>query len=375
MVGVPRSVRSSIIATLAWLGPTLVDVRADAGCIPLRAEEAEICRHVHLVEPGAIKGGPQLRLEDVRLPDHEPGLMLRVVGIKQRPDLLIRPVDIGVQAVHDMELRLEFAHGLVEHAGGLVHGVIPQLRVFHDVVRDIEAKTIDTSLQPEAEGVEHRLLDLGVAPVQVRLLREESMEIVLAGFLVKRPGGPAEDGKPVVWGRSIRFRVAPIIPIPLRTVATRARFDEPRVLVRGVVGHEIDDYLETARVGDFEEVVEVGERSEERIDVAIVRNVVPEVDHGRGVEGRDPERVDAEPNEVIEPVSDSAQVARAVPVAVLKAARVNLIDDAALPPGKRRGIIRWEVDQLGNPCRGCDIARILGNSTAFRRFGLFPREN
>ena len=43
-------------------------------------------------------------------------------------------------------------------------------------------------------------------------------------------------------------------------------------------------------VGD--QRVEIGERPEERIDVAVVRDVVAEVGHGRRIERRDPDGVD-----------------------------------------------------------------------------------
>src|SRR5439155_14892520 len=57
-----------------------------------------------------------------------------------------------------------------------------------------------------------------------------------------------------------------------------------------------------------------------------------EVGHRRGEDRREPERVDAEPVQVVEPAGDAAQVADAVAVAVLERARVDLVDDPALPP-------------------------------------------
>ena len=40
--------------------------------------------------------------------------------------------------------------------------------------------------------------------------------------------------------------------------------------------------------------VEVGQRAEQRVDVAVVGDVVAAVGHRRGVERREPDRVDAE---------------------------------------------------------------------------------
>src|SRR5262249_54254768 len=78
--------------------------------------------------------------------------------------------------------------------------------------------------------------------------------------------------------------------------------------------------------------VEIGERAEDRIDAAIVRDVVAEIGHGRGVERRDPDGIDAEPGQIVRAFDDAGEVADAVGVAVLEGARVDLIDDRALPP-------------------------------------------
>jgi hypothetical protein len=56
----------------------------------------------------------------------------------------------------------------------------------------------------------------------------------------------------------------------------------------------VDDHLEAERVRAFDQRVEIGERSEHRIDAAIIGDVVAEVAHRRGEEGRQPDRVDAE---------------------------------------------------------------------------------
>ena len=83
-------------------------------------------------------------------------------------------------------------------------------------------------------------------------------------------------------------------------------------------------------VGD--QRVEVGQRAEQRIDAAIVGDVVAEIGHRRGEDRRQPDRVDAEPREVIEPLGDALEVADAVAVGVLKRARIDLIEDAVPPP-------------------------------------------
>ena len=121
-------------------------------------------------------------------------------------------------------------------------------------------------------------------------------------------------------GRSGRA-VAPDVPVALARAPGSARFAEPRVLVARVVGNPVDDHAQPARVGFGQQAVEIGERSEQRIDVAVVGDVVAVVLHRRAEEGRDPERVDAEPDQVVEAPADALEVAHAVAVRVEEAAR------------------------------------------------------
>jgi len=100
-----------------------------------------------------------------------------------------------------------------------------------------------------------------------------------------------------------------------------------------------------------QEPIEIGERAEQRIDVAIVGDVIAEVGHGRGIDRRDPDRIDAEPAEIIETPPDAFEVADAVAIAVLKRARIDLIDDAALPPQRlgHRWLVRGFAQRSTSP--------------------------
>ena len=85
-------------------------------------------------------------------------------------------------------------------------------------------------------------------------------------------------------------------------------------------------------MGLRKQIVEIGECAEARIDAAIIGDVIAEIGHRRGVDGRDPDRVHAEAGQIAEPPLDSLEVAHAVAVGILKGARVDLVDHARLPP-------------------------------------------
>src|SRR3546814_4172210 len=59
-------------------------------------------------------------------------------------------------------------------------------------------------------------------------------------------------------------------------------------------------------------------RPEHRVDVAVIGDVIAEIGHGRGIDGRKPDRIHAEIDQMIEPPRDAAQIADAVAIGILK---------------------------------------------------------
>ena len=80
--------------------------------------------------------------------------------------------------------------------------------------------------------------------------------------------------------------------------------------------------------------IEIGQRAEDRVDSAIVGDVVSKVAHRRREEGRNPDGVRAQAGDMLQSLGDAGQIADAVAIAVLKTARINLVDDGAFPPGQ-----------------------------------------
>ena len=107
---------------------------------------------------------------------------------------------------------------------------------------------------------------------------------------------------------------------------TLADFDE---LVRECHAH-------AASVARLDQRVEVVERPEHRVDVAVVGDVVAEVGHRRAEERREPHRLDAEFDEVIDVLSEPTEVPDPVPVGVRERPRIDLVDRPPLPPRRLR---------------------------------------
>jgi len=104
------------------------------------------------------------------------------------------------------------------------------------------------------------------------------------------------------------------------------------VLVGGVVGHEVDQHPQPAGVRRGQQPVEVGEGAEHRVDHAMIGDVVAEVDHRRGVERRQPDRIHSEVDQVVQPAGDPGQVPDPVAAGVGEAPRIDLIDHRRPPP-------------------------------------------
>jgi hypothetical protein len=117
------------------------------------------------------------------------------------------------------------------------------------------------------------------------------------------------------------------------------------VLIRAVIGHIVDDDLDGAFVRLGHQPVKRRQVAKQGIGVTIVGHVVAKIGHRRGIEGAQPDGIDAQGRfgaarvefrrtvvQIVEHVDDALQVADFVPCCVLETARVDLVDHAPLPP-------------------------------------------
>ena len=98
-----------------------------------------------------------------------------LVGLGEQHAVGVVGVDLGADA---LEVLVRLGQVLAVGALALVE------------VRDgVEAEAVEPEVQPEAQDLEHRLLDLGVVEVEVGLVGEEAVPEVGAGLLVPGPVG------------------------------------------------------------------------------------------------------------------------------------------------------------------------------------------
>jgi hypothetical protein len=214
-----------------------------------------------------------------------------------------------------------------------------QVRVLEEQIEDVEAEAVHAASEPSANHPELGLLDACISPVQLRLLDHERVEVELAPTRLPLPAAATEERCPVVRRQGLSAiadagRVAPEIPIRVGSIAARARRLEPFVRVARMVHDEIEDDPDAPSMRLGHEPIEHGLRPEDRIDPVVIGDVIAPVEAGRRVDGRQPDRVDAEPvgTQVVEVLDDPGQVTDTVAVRVGEAARVDLVNHPALPP-------------------------------------------
>ena len=242
----------------------------------------------------------------------------RLVRLCEQDAVRVGRLDLGA---HAFEERVRLGQVLAV-------GALTREQVGHCV----EPQPVEPELQPEADHVEHRLLDLGVVVVEVRLVVEEAMPVVGARDRVPRPVGGlgVDEDDPRI--RVALVCVRPHVPVALGRVRAGAGLLEPRMVAGGVVDDHVRDHAHAALVGGVDEAAHVFDRAVVRVHRVEVGDVVAAVAQRRGVHRQQPDAVHAEPLQVLEPLRQAAEVARAVGVCVREAAQVDLVEDGPLEP-------------------------------------------
>src|SRR5690349_6188145 len=104
------------------------------------------------------------------------------------------------------------------------------------------------------------------------------------------------------------------------------------MLVRGMVQHHFNDDANAALVGRIEKSLEVVEGSVGGIDGTVIGDVVSVIAQGRREKRHEPDGIDPEVLQVVEPLRQSAEIAVSVARAVVKSPDVDLINDRVLVP-------------------------------------------
>jgi hypothetical protein len=209
--------------------------------------------------------------------------------------------------------------------------------VLGDEGDDVHAEAVHAFVEPEPHDVIDLPPNARIFPLEVGLFAAEVMQVVCARRRIVAPGAPLFVEEAPALGRRASLRRPPVVVVAVGIGPAAAALPEPRVLVAGGVDHQVHDQRDAALVQPLEHRVEIGHRPHLGHDGAVVADVVAVVVVGGLVDRVEPHDVHAQALDVVEPGGDAPEVADAVAVAVLEAARVDLIDHDFLPPGPARG--------------------------------------
>ena len=113
--------------------------------------------------------------------------------------------------------------------------VVPQLRVLDEPIHGVDPEAVGAALEPKPDNVLHGRDNLGIAPVEVGLLRVEGVQVPAPAVRIAAPGGASEDGRPVV-----RRPVDRRPDVPVRVLS------KPGVLDRGVRRNKVEQHPQAA---------------------------------------------------------------------------------------------------------------------------------
>src|SRR5215472_13688550 len=200
--------------------------------------------------------------------------------------------------------------------------IVREVGVLEQRIHGIQTESRNTALVPKARDVEHGIFHRRISPVKVRLFGIKIVVIVLLGGSIERPRRSPKSRNPVIRRLTSALAIPPNVPVAVGSCARALRILEPFVLIRSVVGDEIQNDADATMIGFGEQVIEITERAVHGVNVLVVRDVVAEIYlRGRETWG-DPDRIDAEVLQVIELGSDAVEIADPIIVAVSEAARI-----------------------------------------------------
>ena len=159
-------------------------------------------------------------------------------------------------------------------------------------IRDgVEPQTVDAHREPEIENLLHPLVHRRVIEIQIRLMRVKAMPVIRFRDRIPGPVRGLEifedDPCVLVFIR----RVAPDIEVAFgRAGRGAARFLEPRILIGGVIDHQLGDHLEPALMRRGQERLKILQRAVVRINIVVVGDVVAVIAQRRRIERQNPDR-------------------------------------------------------------------------------------
>ena len=171
---------------------------------------------------------------------------------------------------------------------------------FKQVRNGIESEPIKAKSKPMTDHLDHCVLNLGVAIVQIWLMVKEAMPVVLLPLMIEAPvrGLRIYKNDPSIAPPLIV--ISPYVPVRLGIRGVLSRFQEPRVLIRGVVHHHVCNHANPTAVRLFDQVGCIISGPKIWVHGQEVRDVIPAISQRGLIKGQQPQAVNAQPLQIIQ---------------------------------------------------------------------------
>ena len=257
-------------------------------------------RHEDARHQREMKGHVALVAADGRIAevfDHVGGPLVR---LGEQHAVRVEPVHFGPDA----------AQVLVGFLEVLAVRALPLVQVRHG----IQPEPVDAEVEPEPQHFDHGILHARVVVIQIRLVGEEPVPVVLAAYLVVGPVGMlgVHEDDPCVPVALVSIR--PHVEIAVGAVRVTARCLEPWVVFAGMVHYQVGDNPDAAIVRSLDQLDKIPDSTKVWQYRREISDVVSAVAERRCIDGQQPEAVDPQPLQVVEPGDETADVPGAIAV-------------------------------------------------------------
>ena len=146
------------------------------------------------------------------------------------------------------------------------------------------------------------------------------------------PAGTAEIRAPVRRQAAVFRSLPDIEELPVLSVRILTGLPEPLVLIGAVVDDQVHQNKHVPLLRLRDQAFHVLHGAEPRVDRVVIRDIIPLICQRRFIDGRQPQDIHAQIFQIIQLLDNPGNISDPVPVAVVKALRVDLIGNLVMPP-------------------------------------------
>ena len=157
------------------------------------------------------------------------------------------------------------------------------------------------------------------------------MEIVLPQFRHIGPGRATKHRAQII-GIPVRRSVTPDEIIVIGVILSLSRLYKPGMLIGAVIEHQVQNNGNVPFLRLIDQLLHILHGAKHRVHGAIIGNIISVIHLRRQTDRRQPDTVDAQLLQIVQPGNDTLQISHTVSGGILKTLRVDLVEYRVFPP-------------------------------------------